>query len=86
MKRCRTVLVALFVVVAACGGGADQADEVASRGGVETMGLELFEERVIGANPGCVTCHSFDARPTLVGPPLGDVDSRVHGFTTAEYL
>ncbi len=87
MSRSCIALVALFVVTAACsGGGGDQPDAVASRGGVETTGLELFEERVVGANPGCVTCHSFAQGTTLVGPSLAEVDSRVPGLTTAEYI
>jgi cytochrome c551/c552 len=50
------------------------------------MGRDLFEERVIGANPGCVTCHSLDEGVTVVGPSLHDVVSRVPGLSDREYV
>jgi len=53
---------------------------------VESLGRELFEERVIGANPGCVTCHSLEEDVTLVGPSLAHVVSRIPGVSDAEYV
>jgi mono/diheme cytochrome c family protein len=50
------------------------------------MGLELFRERVVGANPGCVTCHSLDDGITLVGPSLYGIESRVDGLDTGAYI
>ena len=54
------------------------------------MGRDLLEARVVGANPGCVTCHSFDQDVTLVGPSLvglgGRAEERVPALTAEEYL
>ena len=72
------------LLLTACGGSAD--DPPATTRGVQTVGAELFAERVIGANPGCVTCHSLEPGATLVGPSLNEVRSPVEGLSAAEYV
>jgi mono/diheme cytochrome c family protein len=54
--------------------------------GVDTFGAELFAERVIGANPGCVTCHSLEPGVALVGPSLAEVMSPISDLAAAEYV
>jgi mono/diheme cytochrome c family protein len=53
---------------------------------VDTVGRELFEERVIGVNGGCITCHSLEEGASLVGPSLFHVTSRVPGMSDADYI
>jgi mono/diheme cytochrome c family protein len=52
--------------------------------------MELFNARVVGSNPGCVTCHSLNEGVTLVGPTLYGVGTvaadRVPGLSASEYL
>ena len=80
----RAYLLAVVMLAASCGGTADEAP--ATTRGVETLGAELFAERVIGANPGCVTCHSLEPGVTLVGPSLAEARSPIPGVTAEEYL
>lgn len=87
MSRFLLAAVVTCVILSACGGTSDSTTTAAERrGGVDTFGIELFEERVVGANPGCVTCHSLEEDVTLVGPSLFAVESRVDGLTAAEYV
>ena len=53
---------------------------------VTSFGEELFNERVVGVNPGCITCHSLQEGITLVGPSLAAVASPVPGVSDADYL
>lgn len=78
------LLLAVALLTVSCGGSTDEP-AVTTRG-VETTGAELFAERVIGANPGCVTCHSLEPGVTLVGPSLAVVMSPIPGLTQAEYI
>lgn len=87
MTRILIASVALLLAVTGCGGSdADVSTTRPQRGGTNTLGLELFEERVVGANPGCVTCHSLEEGITLVGPSLFDVTSPVPAMTDADYI
>ena len=80
-------LVFFGLLLVGCGGdspattGASESSRV-----TETFGRDLFDERVIGANPGCVTCHSLEEGVTLVGPSLYAVTSRVPSMSDAEYI
>jgi mono/diheme cytochrome c family protein len=82
MKR---IALVCLLVLAACGGGsgADVPSTV-------RPGQDIFEERILGPNPGCITCHSFDPDTTLVGPSIAGVAvrarTRVSGQTASEYL
>ena len=91
MMRPLLVLVAVIALTAACGGGdGARAPAPASDSTGEVVGEELFNERVVGSNPGCVTCHSRDEGVTLVGPSLAGLAGRaattVPGLTAAEYV
>ncbi|MDJ0498469.1 MAG: c-type cytochrome [Acidimicrobiia bacterium] len=85
------LLAAVLSLAAACGGEDGATDAATSSdSAVEVVGEELFNERVIGTHPGCVTCHSLEERVTLVGPSLAGLAARaaatVPGLTAAEYL
>ena len=82
MKR---IALVLLLVLAGCSddSGTDGPSTV-------RPGQDIFEERILGPNPGCITCHSFDPDTTLVGPSIAGVavraQTRVTGQTAAEYL
>ncbi|MDJ0954518.1 MAG: c-type cytochrome [Acidimicrobiia bacterium] len=85
--RSRHLFVALALLLAFSGCGGDNAEPgpTAPRA-TTTFGEELFNERVVGVNPGCVTCHSLQPGVTLVGPSLAAVRSPVAGLSDAEYI
>jgi len=80
------------LVLAACGGGASQAPAGGAAGGAgdAAAGKALFAQSVIGANPGCITCHSLEAGKTLVGPSMAGIAGRaastVSGQSAEQYL
>lgn len=80
MKR----FLALAIVLAACGGGSTPVT------GVAADGQALFDQRVLGENAGCVTCHSLKPDVVLVGPSLArigaDAANREPGVSGAAYL
>ena len=78
-------LLLLVALVSGCG-GESSPPETQPVQGPDTFGQELFEERVVGANPGCVTCHSLLNGVTIVGPSLHTVESPVPGMTEADYV
>ena len=87
-------LVLLFLLtylLVSCGGD-DRSGAAEATAGVATavFGEELFNERVVGSNPGCVTCHSLEAGVTLVGPSLAGIEGRagstVPGLSAADYV
>ncbi len=85
------LLAAVLLLAAACSrGDSDTTAAPSSDSTVEVVGEELFNERVIGTHPGCVTCHSLEERVTLVGPSLAGLAARaavtVPGLTAAEYV
>lgn len=90
----RSILaVSLLTVLLAAGCGDGETSAVRSDGGgdaVATSGLDLFNERVVGSNPGCITCHSLDEDVVLVGPSLfglgGRAGDQVPGLSDAEYV
>jgi mono/diheme cytochrome c family protein len=81
----RGALLALVLVAAACGGGSSDAG-----GEVTPSGEDLFAERVIGTNPGCITCHSLEPGVVLLGPSLAAIGleaaDRVAGQDARTYL
>jgi cytochrome c2 len=81
------MLVLLVVVAAACGGGSESGDPTT---GSSRSGEEIFAERILGPNPGCITCHSMDPETTLVGPSIAGIaaraGSRVSGLAAEDYL
>ncbi|MFC1997633.1 c-type cytochrome [Chloroflexota bacterium] len=79
------IILALTVVLTACGGGGGgSTDDTAS------AGEKLFNQTVIGAQAGCVTCHSLDAGVVIVGPSMDGVGGRagntVSGMSAEDYL
>ncbi len=80
MKR----LVALVLIVSACGGGSAPVT------GLAADGQALFDQRVLGENAGCVTCHSLRPDVVLVGPSLArigvDAASREPGVPADDYI
>jgi mono/diheme cytochrome c family protein len=85
-------MIVAALVLAACGGGASQAPAGGAAGGAgdAAAGKALFAQSVIGANPGCITCHSLEAGKTLVGPSMAGVAGRagsaVSGQSAEQYL
>ena len=68
MKR---LMLICLLILTGCGGdsGADVPSTVRPGG-------DIFEQRILGPNPGCITCHSFDPDTTLVGPSIAGVGTR----------
>lgn len=83
------VVVFLLAALAGCGGETASPETIPSDAELQ-MGRDLFEARVIGANPGCVTCHSLDEGVVLVGPSLYDLATRapsqVEGQSAGQYV
>ena len=85
------LLIALILLAMSCAGEDDSGSmESASDAEGGAVGQDLFEQRVIGANPGCVTCHSLDEGVTLVGPSLAGLAARagssIPGVSAADYV
>ncbi len=92
--RTRYLLVVLVVgmaLLAACGGGSSTTTPTGSTGGAGDVnaGKALFAQQTIGANVGCVTCHSLDGSK-LVGPSLQGIGARagkeVQGQSAEQYI
>ncbi len=66
------VLLTSAIFLAACGGG-----DGSSAGGDAAAGEELFAQTVIGAQAGCITCHSLDEGVVIVGPSVAGVGGRL---------
>lgn len=89
--RPHVLFVVLVALLASCGNDADPEPSVSvSEPGTAALGEELFNQRVVGSNPGCVTCHSLDEGVLLVGPSLAGMADRagttVPGLSAADYL
>ncbi len=91
------VLLAMALLLAACGGtageGSSAGDPAAGEGssiGDPAAGEALFNESVLGGNPGCITCHSLEPGVVVAGPSLAGIGSRaaqqVEGMTAEDYL
>lgn len=83
IRRTATVL-ALALILAACGG--DSAPVT----GIAASGEDLFNRTVLAENAGCVTCHSLREGVVLVGPSLATIGveaaDRQAGNSAADYL
>ena len=83
-------LALLVALLASCSGDEPATPQAASDRSVASTGTDLFNERVVGSNPGCVTCHALDGDIVLVGPSLTGLADRagstVPGMTGAEYV
>jgi nitric oxide reductase subunit C len=80
------VLALASLLLAACGGGGGGGESDAAA----EAGKALFEQDIIGAQPGCKTCHSLEAGKVIVGPSLAGIGSRagsaVSGLSAEEFL
>lgn len=91
MGRVPGLLVSVVLLATGCGGSERSAPtSAAADRAVAAVGADLFEERVIGGAPGCVTCHSMDDGVILVGPSLFGLAeraaSRVPDVTAEDYV
>jgi mono/diheme cytochrome c family protein len=81
------VIVVVFasLLLAACGGGDDSGSADAA-----DAGKQLFDQDIIGAQPGCKTCHSLEAGRVIVGPSLAGLATRAgsttSGVSAEEYI
>ena len=90
------LLLAIALVLVACGGNSATDGENSGDGGRVTgdaaRGEELFKQTAAGAAsaPGCITCHSLEAGVQLVGPSHAGLaivaGTRVSGQSAEEYL
>lgn len=86
------ILFALLLGLAACGGS--DSGSASSSGGSSSgnagAGEDLFNKKLVGTQPGCVTCHSLEADVVMVGPSLHGIGSRagstVDGESAEEYI
>jgi mono/diheme cytochrome c family protein len=82
------VVLILVLALAACGG--EPAPSGGAGEGNVAAGKELFNQSLIGTQPGCMTCHSLEPGVTMVGPSLANVgaeaSSRVSGQSGEDYL
>lgn len=83
----------LFVLVfglTACGGSGDTGGSADSDAGDAAKGKAIFEQKLIGAQAGCGTCHSLEPGITIVGPSLAtigaDAGNRISGTSAEAYL
>lgn len=93
MKRLHlsAVLALMVALLAACGGGGSTTTGTGSTGGNGDVnaGKTLFAQQTIGANAGCITCHSLDGSK-LVGPSMKGIGTRagkeVQGESADQYI
>lgn len=96
MSKRRYLLIAFLLIavlaLAACGGNKESAAPSSTDGGGADVaaGQKIFQETVIGTNPGCSTCHSLEPDKILVGPSLAGIAGRagsiVSGMSAEEYI
>ncbi|MCZ7668347.1 MAG: c-type cytochrome [Chloroflexi bacterium] len=87
-------VLALALVLTACGGGAanDGSGDSSAVVGNPTRGEKLYAQNPIGkaGAPGCITCHSLEPDKVLVGPSHVGLGARagsyVEGMSAEEYL
>jgi sulfur-oxidizing protein SoxX len=98
MRGCVCLVLILIFLAVACSGGdgederepTEEAPSVGGTAGDSASGEDLFNQTVIGSQPGCVTCHSLTPDKVLVGPSLAGIadraGSRVSGQLAEQYL
>lgn len=87
VNRVAVAALSMAVLLTACGGTDTSGPEPT---GAARSGEELFSQRILGSNAGCITCHSLDPDTRLVGPSIAGVaaraGSRVPGLRAEDYL
>ncbi len=82
----------LILGLVACSGGDNgRTSGSKSGGGADpAAGQVLFNKKLVGTQPGCVTCHSLEKDIKIVGPSLAGVGARaatsVPGQSAQEFL
>jgi cytochrome c551/c552 len=93
MRKLSVIFVLLLVLsLVACGGGSAPSggqEEPAGQGDA-AAGEALYNQSLIGTQPGCMTCHSLEPGVTMVGPSLAvigaEAGTRVEGVSAEDYL
>ena len=95
-NRFGIILILAFLIVACAGEDGNQKEPTEGAApAVEVMGdsargEELFNQTVIGSQPGCITCHSLAPDKVLIGPSMagiaGRAATRVSGQSAKQYL
>ena len=72
------VISLLILGLAACSGGDNgRTSGSKSGGGADpAAGQALFNQKLVGTQPGCVTCHSLEKDVKIVGPSLNGISAR----------
>ena len=78
------ILALLVLTVAACGGDSQKAPDNATDD--VAAGKVIFEKTVLGANPGCITCHAIEGDEVLVGPSLAGIGNKGEDFIRTSIL
>ena len=88
-------ILAIAMMLAACGGGGEKAAPAASGdaapgAGNAEAGKALFAQSVLNGNAGCSTCHSLQAGTVIVGPSMAGIGTRaattVAGQSAEQYI
>ncbi len=86
------LLLTFTLILAACGGGADDSSDTEGSVDPIAQGEKLYKQATIGSasSPGCVTCHSLEEGVSLVGPSHASVGARagdqVPGQSAEDYI
>jgi cytochrome c551/c552 len=94
MKKSSLTLLIVGILIlglAACSGGSSGRSSGSGGGGADVAaGEKLFNEKLVGTQPGCVTCHSLEKDVKIVGPSLAGIGDRagstVDGQSAEVYL
>jgi cytochrome c553 len=86
------LVLALAMLLTACGGGQAAGGGGSTPVGDAAHGKELYNQTVIGSAsaPGCVTCHSMEPDTVIVGPSHAGLAARAgsyqEGVSAEDYL
>jgi cytochrome c551/c552 len=88
------LVLVLVLALAACGGDSAPApassEGEAAGSGDAAAGKDLYNQSLIGTQPGCATCHSLEPGVTMVGPSLAtigaDAGTHASGVSAEDHL
>ncbi len=90
MRKLTIILLALILAAALVACGGSPAPDSSGGAADAAAGQKLFQQRVIGTQPGCANCHSLEKDMMIVGPSLAGIASRAGsreaGKTAEQYL